>query len=98
MCNRDTTPIRMFLNTDIAYVERGYISLLFENIFQPIFSPESPKPITPALTSTMQRIDMVEGAIKTPYLAVLQLLLTIDRLNVMNSCHKTTQCNEWRCK
>jgi len=95
---RDTAPIRMFLNTDIAYVERGYISLLFENIFQPIFSPQSPKPITPALTSTMQRIVMVEGAIKTAYLAVLQLLLAIDRLNVMNFCHKTTQCNEWRCK
>ena len=74
--------------------------------FSPLWKylSESSKQITLALTSTMQRIYihsthfLVEGAIKTAYLTVLQLLLAIDRLNVMNSCHRTTQCNEWRCK
>ena len=162
---RDTAPIRMFLNTEIACVgsdffwnifdiyenvqrhnsnsnilEHGdrlrwkwfhlkYIFDIYENVQQRhksnpdvleheyrlrwtwlYFSPlwkylsESSKQITLALTSTMQRIYihsthfLVEGAIKTAYLTVLQLLLAIDRLNVMNSCHRTTQCNEWRCK
>ena len=128
---RDTAPIRMFLNTEIACVGSDFfwnIFDIYENVqrhnsnsnileheyrlrwtwlyFSPLWNylSESSKQITLALTSTMQRIYihsthfLVEGAIKTAYLTVLQSLLAIDRLNVMNSCHRTTQCNEWRCK